>query len=361
MGKALIVFLAVVVATGPGAFGLEARSPAFSFVLMDGTVATGTIDTEEIAVETRYGDLKIPVGELVLLTPGLNSHPELAERVGLLLPLLGSSDTVVRERAKKKLIELGPSFQTIIAKYAEDQPAERKALFRQSLEAYKKAGATTAAKSLGWQDKVETRRFPVVGRITNRRFAVGTSYGRLNVKLSHIRRAAAAELASLDPEPKCDHIALKLLDGVNLKGKIDVACVAVVTQYGTLKVPIGHITTIVFNREDGTALVQLRSGDEVVGVTDVETLNVKTPYGKVSIPLPHIRHIAVRDGTLHDGLVLHYTFDGDSPNVVKDSSGNGNDGYLVGSINYEESIKGKAPRLTSHKTYILHFLKNVSG
>ncbi|MFC1462713.1 LamG-like jellyroll fold domain-containing protein [Verrucomicrobiota bacterium] len=52
-------------------------------------------------------------------------------------------------------------------------------------------------------------------------------------------------------------------------------------------------------------------------------------------------------------LVLHYTFDNDSGTDVWDRSGHGNHGYTVGTINYENSIDGLAPRFTSKNTYIV--------
>ena len=249
----------------------------------------------------------------------------------------------------KKLIELGPWFQTIIAEYAEDQPPERKALFQQILASYKKASATAALEPLGWQDNVETRRFPVVGRITNRRFAVRTSYGRLNVAVSHVRRVVATELVSIDPERKYDHVAVRLLDDVNVKGKLDVAHIVAATPYGMLRLPIGHITTIRFNQEDGTALVQLCGGDEVVGVTDMETLNVKTPHGMLTVLASKVASIDVYTDRIDDALAYHWSFD----NEDAVDSLRGVKGQIVGDVRFAKGILGKAPVFKNHSTKIV--------
>ncbi|MEK7753431.1 MAG: LamG-like jellyroll fold domain-containing protein, partial [Acidobacteriota bacterium] len=62
-----------------------------------------------------------------------------------------------------------------------------------------------------------------------------------------------------------------------------------------------------------------------------------------------------------DGLVVCYTFNADSGGAVLDSSGNGNDGYLVGNVTYEDSIYGKAPRFTSRDTYIVSGGAGLNG
>lgn len=56
---------------------------------------------------------------------------------------------------------------------------------------------------------------------------------------------------------------------------------------------------------------------------------------------------------LHRDLVLHYPFDNDDDGEVYDESDNGNGGMIVGGVRYEASFRGRAPRFTSNRTYIL--------
>ncbi len=51
-------------------------------------------------------------------------------------------------------------------------------------------------------------------------------------------------------------------------------------------------------------------------------------------------------------MVLHYTFDDDDGTNVWDSSGNGNDGFLVGGVTYADSMSGQAVRINSSSEYV---------
>ena len=111
-GLAITAAVAAVVAVGI-AGGAEATKQHFRFELLDGTVTTGTMDAAALTVKTSYGTLKVPAADLVSFSPGLDSRPELAEKVDVLIRLLVSPEKEDREQAQAELIKLGPALRGV--------------------------------------------------------------------------------------------------------------------------------------------------------------------------------------------------------------------------------------------------------
>ena len=59
------------------------------------------------------------------------------------------------------------------------------------------------------------------------------------------------------------------------------------------------------------------------------------------------------EANLRKDLVVYYSFEDDAKGKVYDESGNGNHAVTVGDVQYEPSFRGRAPRFTSNRTYIL--------
>jgi len=317
---------------------------------MDGTVVTGVLDAENLTVETCYGDLAVSPSEVESFTPGLNSHPELADCVTTLLPELNSSDAKRRQQAQNELVELGLWLEPIIVAWAEDQPPERKSFVQQILEIYKKVDRVTAAKSIGWQDKVQTKQFPVVGRITNARLWIRCPSGRLDVKLADVRHARSLRgnwLAECDWA--CDHVIVELCDGTQIKGKTDLARVALTTPYGALAIPLSRVLTITLNKEGVIATVELHGGDLLRGAVDLVELVVKRDSGPVHIPTSDVARIDVVAGELNAGLAYYWAFDDQVPvDLVR-----GVRGEILGHVVFEDGILGKAPVFKNYSTKIV--------
>jgi len=351
MRTATTLLVLVVLATTGVSLGGELRSPALSFTLMDGSVIAGAIDTDSLSVKTRYGSLQIPMRELVRFTPGLDSHPDLADRIGVLVAAIGSPEAKDREQARKELIEIGPWMETIIAGYAADQPPEGKTEMAAILAAYKKTrGEATTRKSLEWKDKVETEQFTAVGRIQQRRLEVACPYGRLDVKLGQIRLARIIEDGDLPKFRRaCDHVVIELRDGTHAKGTTNLAGIAVATPYGELDVPIGHVSTITFSEKDGAAEVQLRSGDQLYGTVRLKTIGLTTNYGPLAIPITEVVRIDVYAGRIDDGLEYYWSFD----NADAVDSLRGVKGQVVGDVVFADGVFGKAPVFKNHSTKIV--------
>ena len=350
--RTAISLLAVAVLTTAGVSPAgELRSPALSFTLMDGSFITGGIDADSLSVKTRYGSLQIPVGELICFTPGLDSHPDLADRIGVLVAALGSPEKAKRDQARKELIEMGPWMETIISGYAADQPPEGNTEMAAILEAYKKArGGAAAGKSLAWKDKLETEQFTAVGQISPRWLEVASRYGKLDVKLDQIRQARIIKDGDLgELRETCDHVAVELRDGTHAKGTVDLAAVAVATPYGKLDVPLGHVSTITFSERGKAAQVQLGSGEQLHGKVRLKTIELTTSYGTLAIPISEVVRIEVHAGRIEDGLAYYWSFD----NADAVDSLRGVKGQIVGDVVFADGVFGKAPVFKNHSTKIV--------
>jgi len=166
--------------------------------LMDGSQIGGKLAAKEIEVETNFGSLKIPVGSIRSLTPGLGSHPKVTQSLTELVEKLGSPVFGEREAAQKSLIEMGPPVRLQLERSANDPDTERKTRVKAILEEFDQMEEDAAedeaagAPRMIEKDTVETTDFTVVGRVVQQEFEIVSRYGPLNVKLSDIRRVERA-------------------------------------------------------------------------------------------------------------------------------------------------------------------------
>jgi hypothetical protein len=163
--------------------------------LMDGTVIPGRLSTKEIAVETQFGNLSVPVANIKSITPGLHSHPALAKEVSDLIADLGAGNYNDRERAQQALIKMGPAVRVELEKHQNNDDVERrnrvKAIlteFDQLAEGLDEADSSDAFPTFNERDTIETTEFTIVGKIVPQSFAVKSPYGELNIKLADIRK-----------------------------------------------------------------------------------------------------------------------------------------------------------------------------
>ena len=168
--------------------------------LMDGSVLTGKLAVSELTVTTAYGKLVIPVTDVVRITPGMTSHPELHEKVTTLIKQLGSDVFDEREDAQRKLAELGPTVRLLLEQSLEDADQERRTRVEKLLEEFDAmsdefvVAEDVATMPIPELDSVETPTFTAVGKIAPEQFEIDSSYGKLTVKLTDIRHIVQATL-----------------------------------------------------------------------------------------------------------------------------------------------------------------------
>ncbi|HMP76146.1 MAG TPA: LamG domain-containing protein [Kiritimatiellia bacterium] len=120
-------------------------------------------------------------------------------------------------------------------------------------------------------------------------------------------------------------------NGSVLKGAPTFTRVDLATPHGTLNIPLEDLAEIRFEPADDAtrAVVGLASRDRISGELSAKQLNLASPYGPLELPVRDIlRMTFARAGgekawadSLSDGLLLHYTFDGEGAAALHDQSG----------------------------------------
>ena len=158
-------------------------------------------------------------------------------------------------------------------------------------------------------------------------------------------------------------LTLELRDGSRVIGVPSVTNLQVRSSFGAIGIDLIRLQALQFVEGKGTAEFLLQNGDKVSGVLNLETLEMKTSFGPVKIPVAVIRRLSVNPGgKSRGGLVLHYGFDQDENDLVRDKSGQGHDGKLIGAqwvargkFGGGVNISGGVQHLTSTKTGQLRF------
>ena len=184
------------------ATAVPAAPAALSISLNDGSVITGGLKLTEIAIDTEFGPLKIPVNRIKTLTPGLDANPDLQKRITQLIEKLASSDGPERDSAQRDIIKLGPSVIGELQKSENDPDPERKlrvaAILEEFAAATEDAESAAVGRPLIRLDSIETPDFTVVGKIVPKSFEVASPYGPLTLKLSDVRKMNTQQQAAPD-------------------------------------------------------------------------------------------------------------------------------------------------------------------
>lgn len=164
--------------------------------LWDGTIVTGDLGRDSLHVRTRFGLLEVPVADIVVLTPGLRSLPELRQKLDGWIEQLGDRDFQVRQQSMQNLLAVGPRILEYLGSVGDGGSAERKknllALTEQlqELQDDSENGIEVGTPPpLGMEDSLATAEFVIVGEIEEQEFEVTTRFGVLAVRLGDIEQA----------------------------------------------------------------------------------------------------------------------------------------------------------------------------
>jgi hypothetical protein len=148
-------------------------------------------------------------------------------------------------------------------------------------------------------------------------------------------------------------VRVELSDGSVLVGIPAATSVLVRTSYARLEIGLAEIRAMQIADDHERAVVQFANGDRISGVLDGLPLKLTTVAGDVTVEMQHVSRVAIRGGHGGMGLVAHYTFDEDGEGTVRDLSGNGNEGRLVGAVAYEDARKGKVVGFSRRDAYVV--------
>jgi len=132
--------------------------------------------------------------------------------------------------------------------------------------------------------------------------------------------------------PAVTQVTLKLADGGRITGTPVGATLPFQTEYAKTDIPWGVVRACEC-ASNATRVLSLKNGDQLRGKVGVESLKLETALGKLTVPLATVigfQTQTARSGSIMDGLVLYFPFDEDGGDVVRDASGNGNEGKVVG-------------------------------
>ena len=319
----------------------------FRFELLDGTIIDGTINKlEQLTVKTAYGTLRIPIAELVGFSPGLDSRPELAEKIDVLIRLLVSPEKAERETAQAELIKLGPKVRPIIEALAKDgdPDPEHKARVQAILAAYTAQAAKHPDEPVRvlreGTDEITTASFPVVGKIAESQLAITSEYGQVRVKLGDIWRVQrAAPRVALARKDLI--IVLDLLDGSRLRGKTEQKTLSLATAYGKLTLPLARVGTAHFGKNAKETRVQMLGGERLKGAVMPEAiLNITTILGVVRVPLAKAARLSVTSDALWRGLAAFWPAEGNANDLLGRHNGKIQGG--VGGVGFASGRFGQA-------------------
>lgn len=278
--------------------------------LMDGAVIAGKLTVSEIDVETDFGKLTVPVARIRRLRPGLNSHPQLGNRLKELVEELGAVQFDRREAAQKELLKLGPATRAALEERQEDRDTERRTRIKAilaELDDREESAAddddeSAAGGAMSYQDSVETTDFTIVGRIMPKEFAIDSPYGRLNVKLSDIRTAERDIAGKQETLRKNLSVEGHFLVNAGLKdSQIQLAKGDKVTVSATGLITMTPWGNRAFSSPDGAANFGWYQENQIANGALVAKIGDSGPIFKVGSKLAFT---ADRSGTLRFGVAM---------------------------------------------------------
>ena len=140
-----------------------------------------------------------------------------------------------------------------------------------------------------------------------------------------------AHAADSSPNPNAPSFVMELTDGSRVIGTPSITNLQMRTSFGRVDIALALVQSIDFKSDKETVTLALRNGDKVQGALSLEAVELQTLMGRVKIPFNLAQKILVRlPFKAKEGLVLHFSFEGATGDVVKDQSGQENHGKVHG-------------------------------
>jgi len=165
--------------------------------MWDGSIVGGKVAVNHITVLTEFGQMTIPIKQIVEFYPGLDSFPQKLSQLKKLVQDLGDGTYQVREDAHKTLVKIGLPLRKEILKFTDGGSIERKkhlVEIRKELEELREdledLDEPIQISELARQDRVVTPNMTVVGKIQEDLFVITSKFGELKVRLEDIKHAS---------------------------------------------------------------------------------------------------------------------------------------------------------------------------
>lgn len=164
------------------------------FHLWNGLIIGGDLVVDHIDVETEFGSLKVPIRKIQRFYPGLDSFPEMQQKIEGLVEGLGDKNFEIRERSHNALVAMGPLLSRELDRFDDGGSVERKIHLSEikkkieELEVQQDSSDNQAAPLIRG-DKIETGEFSIVGKIVQNDFQLKSKYGDMRILLADIQMA----------------------------------------------------------------------------------------------------------------------------------------------------------------------------
>lgn len=186
----------------------------------------------------------------------------------------------------------------------------------------------------------------------------GVNYRHITVMLRGLLiHGLAVALWTATAAADC-RVVVDLQDGSRLIGATDLEALAISNEVvGAMNIPVTRIARVQLAGTNGVDQVTLINGDQLRGAIRLPALKLTTLAGNLTVPFGLMARCQVlpagqRLPVLAEGLVLYFSFDTDDGETVKDSSGQGNDGRVVGAEYTPDGVSGGAYRFKADGEYI---------
>lgn len=139
-----------------------------------------------------------------------------------------------------------------------------------------------------------------------------------------------------------------LTDGSCLVGVPSERDLSVATSVGSMTIPLKRVVRIDFSGEGGRSVLSLANGDRLSGGLAVESIGMETLLGSVRIDRALLRRLSVVSGVgmmpmgVREGLLLHYVFDRDPGDTIRDRSEHDVAGKVYGASWTADPVMGGA-------------------
>lgn len=126
-------------------------------------------------------------------------------------------------------------------------------------------------------------------------------------------------------------LVLELNDGARIIGTPSITNLPARAAFGRIDVALALVQSAEFKDDHETVTLLMRNGDKMQVALNLGAVELQTVFGRVSVPVQLLKKILVRmTAYTGDGLVLHFSFEEATTELVKDQSGMGNHGKVRG-------------------------------
>jgi len=174
----------------------EPKKPPAVFSLADGSKVVGETSVKEVVIKTAYGDVTVPIADVLRLRVARSSDKETRAKLAALIKQLGAANFDDREKAYDELTKLGPIALGQLREAAKHPDAEIRTRVEKLLVELERTPDEEAeeedAPLGGDTDELVARQFTLRGVIKVEKFDLKTRYGRLEIPRDDIVSAGFA-------------------------------------------------------------------------------------------------------------------------------------------------------------------------